>query len=76
MEDKWFYGRASRTAAGRLEPRNIYFILVHQNKVSAAVLKKQKPRLAGSGSWWEPEKRAARRETDGGLRGFISSGLL
>lgn len=65
---------ASLTVAGRMEPRYIYFILVHQNKVSAAVLEKQKTRAAGSSSWWEPEKRTARCETDGGgLRGFVSS---
>lgn len=30
---------ASLPAAGRMEPRYIYFILAHQNKLSAAVLK-------------------------------------
>lgn len=63
------------TVAGRMEPCCIYFILVHQNKFSAAVLKKQKTWTAGSSSGWEPEKRAAHYETDGELH-FVSNGLF
>lgn len=33
---------ARLAVAGRMEPRYIDFILAHQNKVSAAVLEKQK----------------------------------
>lgn len=63
------------TVAGRMELRYIYFVLVHQNKFSAVVLKKQKTWTAGRSSRWEPEKRAARYETDGELH-FVSSGLF